>query len=58
MHYCYALAEESGQTRVRLTINVEAAKELRNEVGGLLTAIAGSEADTLKSLRAYAEAAP
>jgi carbon monoxide dehydrogenase subunit G len=58
VHYRYALAGESGQTRVRLTINVEAAKKLRNEVGDLLTAIAGSEADTLTSLRCYAEAAP
>lgn len=58
VHYRYALAGESAQTRVRLTIKVEAAKKLRNEVGDLLAAIAGSEADTLKSLRAYAEAAP
>ncbi|GAA1888054.1 hypothetical protein GCM10009715_37490 [Paeniglutamicibacter psychrophenolicus] len=56
--YRYELNEESEQTRVRLTISVDAAEELREEVGDLLAAIAGSEAGTLKSLRSYAEAAP
>lgn len=58
VHYRYSLAEESAQTRVQLVITVEAAEELREEVGELLAAIAGSEAETLVSLRSYAEAAP
>ncbi|ASN40707.1 MAG: SRPBCC family protein [Paeniglutamicibacter terrestris] len=56
--YGYELLAESGQTRVRLTISVEAAEELREEVGELVAAIADSEAATLKSLRSYAESAP
>lgn len=56
--YTYSLTEESEQTRVRLAVSVEAAEGLRDEVGSLLSAIADSEANTLKSLRSYAEAAP
>ncbi|GAA5225804.1 SRPBCC family protein [Paeniglutamicibacter antarcticus] len=56
--YTYLLTEESEQACVRLTISVQAAEGLRDEVGGLLSAIADSEASTLKTLRAYAEAAP
>lgn len=56
--YRYDLSEESGQTRIRLHVDIEASEALAEDVGELRAAVAESEANTLKALRAYAESAP